>query len=249
VPSWVDLTTTDVERAKNFYANLFGWQWTANQMPPGGTYWMASLDGQSIAGLSAPPPGQSQSATPSMWNTYINVDNVDDTTARAQSAGAQVTVPPTTIGDSGRMAFIVDPAGAALGLWQAGTHTGAGLVNEPGSLIWNEVYAPDTAATVAFYSQVFGWQGEATPMDGGVSYTMFKLGDAMIGGTAPPMDQVAPRWQVWFGTADTQATAARAAELGATVLVPPTESQIGTFAFLVDPTGAPFSVITARQPS
>ncbi len=85
-------------------------------------------------------------------------------------------------------------------------------------------------------------------MPGGGSYTTFKLGDSVVGGTAPPQsDQEPPHWRVWFGTADADATTTRATELGATVLVPATDSPIGKFAFFRDPTGATFSVITASQ--
>lgn len=249
VPSWVDLTTTDAEAAKNFYGKLFGWEWEASDMPQGGTYWTATLGGRRTAGLSAQQPAMANQGIPSTWNTYINVDSVDDTTAKAVAAGGEVIMPPVDIGDTGRMSVVKDPAGAAIGMWQAGTHKGAGIVNEPGAIIWNEVYAPDTDAIVAFYHEVFGWETGTIPMGDGASYTTFKVGGADIGGTAPPSMGQAPHWQVWFGTADPDATAARAAELGAKVLVPPTDSAIGKFAFLLDPTGAAFSVITANQPA
>ena len=89
-------------------------------------------------------------------------------------------MPPMDVVDWGRMAFLKDPGGAAIGLWQAGKHTGAGLVNEPGAFIWDEVLAPDTQAVVAFYGSVFGWTTEPMPIPGGGSYTMFKLGDAKL---------------------------------------------------------------------
>jgi len=249
VPAWVDLSTTDVEVAKNFYATLFGWQWTATDSPQG-TYWMATLKGELVAGLSGQPPQMAAQGVPSMWNTYVNVDNVDAATARAQAAGAQVAMPPMDVGEAGRMVFVIDPSGAPIGMWQAGAHKGAGLVNEPGALIWNEVYAPDTKATAAFYNQVFGWDTGAMPFGDGQVYTTFKVGDAVVGGTAPPApNQLPPHWQVWFGTADTDATAARATALGASVDVPPTDSPQGKIAFLRDPTGASFSIITASEAS
>jgi predicted enzyme related to lactoylglutathione lyase len=249
VPAWVDLSTSDVEAAKTFYAKLFGWQWTAADMPTG-TYWMATLQGELVAGLSAQQPDMAAQGVSSTWNTYVNVDNVDDATARAQAAGGQVLMQPIDIADTGRMSFISDPSGAPIGMWQAGTHKGAGLVNEPGALIWNEVYAPDTQATVAFYHQVFGWGTGGLPFGEGSTYTTFKVGDAIVGGTAPPAPhQLPPHWQVWFGTADADATAATAIAQGASIDIPPTDSPMGKIAFIRDPTGAVFSVITADQAS
>jgi uncharacterized protein len=84
VPAWTDLSTTDVQAAKDFYAALFGWQWTQMDAPgDGGAYWMASLQDALIAGLSQ----QQQPGAPSVWNTYINVDSADQATARATAAG------------------------------------------------------------------------------------------------------------------------------------------------------------------
>jgi uncharacterized protein len=248
VPSWVDLTAIDVEAAKRFYGGLFAWDWTASNVPGAGAYWTARLHGQAIAGVAPQASAPSGRTNPSRWNTYINVDSLDGTLSRATGAGCEVIVAATDIGDTGRMAIVKDPSGAAIGMWQAGTFKGAGLVNDPGTMVWNEVYAPDTDVIVAFYRQVFGWDTSAIPMPGGGGYTTFKVGDATIGGTAPPSPgQEPPHWQVWFGTVDTDATAARAAELGATVLEKPTESPAGKFAFLRDPSGADFSIITAGQ--
>lgn len=41
--------------------------------------------------------------------------------------------------EAGRMAVVIDPTGAAVGLWQAKAHIGATRVNESGAVIWNEL--------------------------------------------------------------------------------------------------------------
>lgn len=247
VPCWVDLLATDLDAAKDFYAGLFGWEWVGVEMPRG-TYWMGTISGETVAGLAAQTPQLVAQGIPSTWNTYISVKSANDTTAKAQAAGATVIQGPMDIPDAGRMAFIADPVGAAFGIWQAGEHKGAGFVKEHGTLIWSEVYAADTEAAVAFYGEVFGWERGSMPMPGGGSYTTFKLGDELVGGTmSPPMEQVPLHWHVWFGSNDTEATVATAAELGATVLVEPTETPAGTIASLHDPVGAAFSVITLTQ--
>ena len=60
--------------------------------------------------------------------------------------------------DSGRMAFIVDPTGAQLGLWQPKNHIGAGIVNTVGAMCWNELLTRDAQTAKAFYSAIFGWE-------------------------------------------------------------------------------------------
>lgn len=71
-----------------------------------------------------------------MWSTYLNVDNADEAIAKVTEAGGTVVMPAMDVMDSGRMAFVADPTGAVFGLWEAGTHTGAQLVNEHGSFGW-----------------------------------------------------------------------------------------------------------------
>ena len=210
---------------------------------------MATIDGKLIAGLGAQSREMMDQGVPPAWNTYINVDDIEATTTKAKAAGAQVLVEPMQIGVTGTMSYVMDPNGAAIGMWQPGEHRGAQLVNEHGALVWNEVYAPDTDATVAFYGAVFGWTTSEMTMPDGSPYTTFVNGEDVIGGTTkPPMEQVPPHWHVWFAGDDVKATAATAAELGATTLLPVTESPMGQIASFHDPTGAVFSVITAPQP-
>ncbi|MGI9658081.1 MAG: VOC family protein [Gaiellaceae bacterium] len=250
VPCWVDLAAADVEAAKKFYSGLFGWTWTSGEMPQGGTYWGAQLDGAGVAGLMALPPEVAAKDVPSTWNTYIGVANVDATTATAAGAGATVIVPPMDIPAAGRMSFIADPSGAAFGLFQGGEQRAERLVKEHGALVWSEVYAPDTEATVSFYTELFGWTEGSMEIPGGVTYTTFELDGEPVGGTMPPPnEEVPPHWHVWLASDDTEATTTKAAELGADVLVDPTDSPYGKIGSFRDPVGAVFSVIKPAKPS
>ena len=112
-PSWVDLATPDPEGAKIFYRNVFGWEY--QDLPTGqGDYTMVMKDGKAVAGLSAGPDD-----FPTVWSTYIAVDDCADCTERAVAAGASIMMPVMDVMDSGRMSFVVDPTGAAVGFWQA----------------------------------------------------------------------------------------------------------------------------------
>ncbi len=81
VPSWIDLSTTDLEGAKAFYGALFGWE--ADDVPTdqGMPYTMFRKNGRSVAGGGPMPPDMVEHGVPSMWNSYVNVDSVDDTLA------------------------------------------------------------------------------------------------------------------------------------------------------------------------
>ena len=247
-PNWVDLQTSDQAAAKAFYSGLFGWTYDDQPMPDGQVYSMAVLRGHQVAAIAPQPPEMAAAGAPPMWNTYLAVDSADEATAKVEAAGGKVGMTPFDIMDAGRMSFVIDPSGAPVALWQANQHIGATLVNEPGAISWNELVTTDPDVT-KFYSDVIGLTAETMDM-GGQPYTVFKAGEAMVGGSmAPQMPGVPNHWHVYFGTDDADATAAKATELGGSVIVPPFDTPVGRMAVLSDPQGAVFSLFQAPPPS
>ncbi len=242
-PSWVDLQTTDVAAAKAFYGGLFGWKFDDQPMPDGGAYSMALVGADNVAAISSQSPMQAEMNIPPMWNTYIAVDNVDDAVAKAGAAGGTILMPATDIPGAGRMAFVADPTGAAAGLWQASGHIGATLVNEPNTLVWNELTTTDNAKALPFYRAVAGIESAETKM-GDFEYTLLKIDGEDVGGaTSPQMDGVPNHWHVWFAVADAQSFAAAAAAAGGSLLAEPMDMPIGKVATIRDPQGAVFSIL------
>jgi predicted enzyme related to lactoylglutathione lyase len=244
VPMWVDLGTPDVDAAVRFYGDLFGW--TAGETSPEtGGYRVFTKNGKSVAAVS-PLMSPDQ---PVAWSTYICTGDADATVAAAREAGGTVVVEPMDVLDLGRMAFVIDPTGAAIGLWQPGKHQGAELVNEPGAFSWSELATRDVAAAKTFYNKVFGWTGESHDFGGG-SYTEFKLGDRSVGGMRemgpndPP--QVPPHWLVYFAVEDADASVAKVSQNGGQVFMPPMDIDPGRFSIVSDPHGALFAVIALR---
>ncbi|MFE9424086.1 VOC family protein [Kitasatospora sp. NPDC006697] len=238
VPCWVDLVTTEPERAIAFYRALFHWEYT-DTGEAGGHYRLASLRGSLVAGLSPEP-----TASRSQWITYLAAEDIDAVAARIRDGGGEVLLGPLDVLDQGRMAMAKDPAGALFGLWQAGAHGGSELVNEPGAFTWNENLSTDPRAARSFYFQVFGYEYDQVP---GLDYSVIKLHGGPIGGIGdqPAMiPQGTPSfWNTYFHVSDTDMTAARVAELGGQIAVPPTDSPNGRMAVLRDDTGAAFCVI------
>jgi uncharacterized protein len=243
-PSWVDLQTTDQSGAKQFYAALFGWSYDDEAMPQGGVYSMANLNGETVAAIAPMPPGVPEGMPP-MWSTYIAVDDADAAVEKVGPAGGQVMMPATDIGDAGRMAFVADPTGAVVGLWQAKQHIGATLVNESGALIWNELITDKPDAAMAFYEAVVGISTATMEMGPGQTYTLLKVNGEDVGGCmAPPMPDVPNHWHVYFAVDDADATAAKAAAEGGSITVEPFDiPSVGRSAVLADPQGAVFSVL------
>lgn len=240
-PSWVDLGSPDPAAAADFYSRLFGWT-VVDLGPEAGGYRMAYLHDRPVAGIGP----QQQPDSPPYWTTYISVSDIDATAKAVRAAGGQVHLEPMDVLDAGRMAVFADPTGAPFSAWQPRAHQGAGVVNEPGALCWNELATRDPAAARRFYPAVLGWA--ATEHDtGDVPYTVWTLRDREVAGMLP-MDErwptdLPPHWMAYFAVEDTDTAAVTAERLGGRVLVAPTDIPPGRFAVLGDPQGAVFSVL------
>lgn len=245
-PSWIDVGVPDIDAAIAFYGALFGWE-----IPPGdpdaGGYRIAHLGGKTVAGL-----GPQMSPGPPAWTTYVSTDDVDALATRIVAAGGSIVMEPMDVFDQGRMLLAFDDAGTFFGAWQPLAHRGAQVVNEPGSLAWNELTtrAPDQAK--AFYGAVFGWTPSDHPMGDRGSYTEWQLDGRSIGGMLPMGPEfpaeVPNHWLVYFSVADVEAAASKIGELGGNVQVPPFETPAGRAAVVVDPAGTRFAIIALTDP-
>ena len=110
----VELATTDLDKAKSFYTSLFNWQLQDMDMGGGMNYTMINV-GEGTGGgmMKHPVPG-----APSSWLAYALVDDVVAATAKAKSLGATVMRDITEVPNAGSFSIIIDPTGAAFGLWQ-----------------------------------------------------------------------------------------------------------------------------------
>jgi len=111
----VELHTSDLPKAREFYSKLFDWKLDDVPMPGGGTYTMINVGSGTGDGMMVDQaPG-----TPPPWLAYVGVDDIRASTRRARELGAKVAVDVMEIGEYGTMSVIVDPAGATLAMWQA----------------------------------------------------------------------------------------------------------------------------------
>ncbi len=239
-PIWVDLGTTDVAAAAAFYGELFGWTFQ-DMGPESGGYGMFRKDGQLVAGIGpATDPSRGTS-----WATYFQGD-ADEVTSRTAAGGGTVIAPPMDVMDQGRMAVCTDPGGAFFPVWQPGKHTGAELVNQPGSLTWTELLPGDADAARLFYPQVLGVGERTVSMGEGMAYTLLEAGGRSVAGMMaadPSWGPTPARWEVYFAVDDCDAVHARALELGGTSASAPQDSPAGRFAGIVDPQGGRFAIL------
>ncbi|SER34464.1 VOC family protein [Microlunatus flavus] len=249
-PCWVDLFTSDPERSQAFYAALLGWEF-ADQGEAYGGYTLATKDGQNVAGLMR---NSGDSGTPDTWSTYLATADVEASVARATEAGATVLAPPLAVGRLGSMAVLVDPAGAVVGLWQAGEHPGFGRFEEPGSVVWAETHSKSFGASRDFYARVAGWTYDVTADSDEFRYLTAQVDGRPVAGLMDSArflpDAVPSHWAVYLGVEDADAAQAVAEAHGATVLMGAEDTPFGRIADLVDPTGAPFKLhsATLRNP-
>lgn len=263
VACWIDTTQPDPEVAVAFYGDLFGWEFE-DVMPPEApaSYYIGRIRGGDVAAVRLQPEGGPQRAA---WRTYVWVEDADETANKVRAAKGTVLKEPYDVSGLGRMAVFADPAGAAFCVWQAKAHRGAAIVNEHGSLNFNDLNTRDLEGARSFYGAVFGW--ELLDMGAGSMWALPGYGDflerrnpgmreGMAGMGAPerfedvvasirllPEDQpdVPAHWGVTFAVDDADAIAARAAELGGRVVLPPLDAPWTRLTIISDPQGATFT--------
>ena len=252
-PGWVELSTSDEAGAIEFYTGLLGWADHSEPMPAeagGGAYHMAQIDGDNIGGISQQQPDEAAQGIPPHWTVYMAVDDLDATLTKVEPSGGRVLMPAMDVMDFGRMSFITDPTGAPLGLWQANQHPGFGRYGEPGAVTWTELMTTDAPAAQAFFERVLGVEAQQIDM-GGQPYTILRAGEAPneasgLMAKTEEMGNMPNVWAVYFEVEDTDATAAKARELGATILEEPTDIPPGRFSIIQDPQGAVFGIIKSN---
>ena len=112
---WSELMTRDVAAACSYYEALAGWSFSAVPMGED-TYHIASRNGQPVAGIMDMSKMPGMENVPPHWFTYIAVDDVDAAVAATRAAGGRVMKDVFEVPETGRIAIIADPTGAALGI-------------------------------------------------------------------------------------------------------------------------------------
>jgi uncharacterized protein len=244
-PIWVDVSSRDLDASRAFYSGLFGWEARVAPEPEAGGYTVFLKDGKMVGGLGPTfSPDQ-----PCLWATYLSTADAAATAQAVKDNGGQVLVGPMQVMDQGSMAVFVDPTGAHICVWQSGKNRGAELFNEPGSLIWNELYTRDMPTAKTFYEKVFGLESSENAMENGDTYTEFKIdGRTVAGGMDMHFlpDDVPPHWLVYLAVENVDDAAAKVQELGGKLLNPVMDIPIGRFAVVQDTQGAPFAIFQSK---
>jgi uncharacterized protein len=238
---WADLGTTDADAAKAFYTSVFGWEAEDAAVGEGGVYTTFRLGGRDIAALYEMGEEERSSLTPH-WSSYVAVEDVDALAPKVLELGGEVLAHPFDVMQSGRMTALRDPTGAALHLWQAREQVGAGRVNDPGCMVWNELATPDPARARDFFAELLGWTVE--PEESG--YGVIKAGGALNGGIRPPQDGEPTHWLVYFTAESMDDTLKTIKDAGGSVITGPMPTPVGRVAAVSDPQGAAFALFEGQ---
>ena len=246
-PCWIDLASSDVDRAQDFYGTVFGWTFDSAG-PEYGGYINAAKDGHPVAGLMANSP---ELQAPDGWNTYFHTADIDATASTLTAAGGSVFLAPMEVPAKGFMAMATDPSGAFFGLWQPLEHVGFEVIGEAGAPVWHELSTRDHRAAVDFYREVFGWRTEQISDTDEFRYTTAWFGDqqllGVMDGAAFLPDGVPSHWAVYLGAQDVDKTLQVIGDNGGAVLRPAQDTPYGRLASAADPTGAVFNLSSLQS--
>lgn len=241
-PNWIDLTTSDPERAQQFYGAVFGWTFETGG-PEYGGYITGSVDGHVVAGLMRNDP---QWNAPDAWTTYLHTADADATVASATAAGGGNCGGVMDIPAKGRMAMMTDPAGVFYGVWQPAGHEGFALFNEAGAPVYHQLTTRDYAGGLDFYRKVFGWSTEVVSDTDEFRYSTASFdGEALVGvmdGSVYLPEGVPGAWTTFFGAEDVDKTIEVIVANGGSVVRPAEDTPYGRLAAVTDPTGAGFNL-------
>lgn len=246
-PTWIDLTSSDVDRARDFYGIVFGWTFEAAG-PEYGGYINAAKDGHPVAGLMANNP---EWQAPDRWTIFFHTDDINATVSTLTAAGGLSCIAPMEVPAKGFMSLATDPSGAPFGCWQPLDHHGFEVIGEAGAPVWHQLTTRDYPAAVAFYREVFGWRTEHISDSDEFRYTTAWFGDeqllGVMDGSGLLPDDGPSTWSIFFGAEDVDKTLQTITDNGGAVLLAAEDTPYGRLASAADPTGAVFNLSSLRR--
>jgi uncharacterized protein len=246
-PCWVSLLADDPGAAQDFYGPLLGWSFGVLREQPH-DYVVAETQGVQVAGIGPLPPRGRFTAT---WTTFFGVVDVDAAVDRVRQRMGSVGLGPLSAA-GGRVALATDPDGAVFGLWE-GPVGPARKLSLPGAPTWAEL-STDAFAAALFYGDVLDWAShdpEHLDMAWEHERVVLRVDGREAAALRTADDRtdalpVRPHWHLSFAVDGLHRALVRALRLGAVLVSAPVSTPYGDTAELLDPEGAPFSLVSSR---
>lgn len=248
MPCWIELVTTDLDQAREFYAEVFGWRYESRQDSRSGEHTIALHDGFPVASLRAADDGKSR------WRLYLATADCEQAREQAEQHGAEVKIPESRVTGVGTKILLTGPSGAEFGLlkpeksWQFD-------VGLPGTLMWAELLTIKAQTADLFFQELFGYTAQQFGTENQLDYSVWYLGDeSVLARVSMLRDYIAegtrPHWLIYLGAdpeVGTDELVRNAVAANGRVRVDPYDATLGRVAVLRDPCGARFAVVDASQ--
>lgn len=234
---WVDLLTEDVQKARSFYNEVFGWNIIPSKEDP--LYFLIYQKIKPIGGMVAHEDRNKQ-AQESRWLITLSVEDVDKAAAFVKDKGGKVLDGPIDAEGRGRMALVTDPAGAPLILLRSSGGDPADVPAEDGEWLWNDLFTQNAQPAGDFYTELAGYDAEHIVTDKVYRYYVLKKGEQFRAGIVEiKMEGLKDNWVPYVKVPDIDRTVKKARMSGAELIYQGTDA-----ALLRDPTGAVFGIQT-----
>jgi predicted enzyme related to lactoylglutathione lyase len=223
---------------------LFSWE-AQEPSPEFGGYFMFTRNGVPVAGGMG---DMGDMKADNSWKIYLDTPDIASAVIATEKAGGQILAPAMPVADLGQQFVLLDPNGAPLGAWQAGTFPGFTVLGEHGSPSWFELLTHNFARAVDFYSSVFFWKINPISDTDEFRYSVMAnpSGEGELAGIGDASrllpEGVGDHWSVYWHVDDAEATVKAAKSLGGSVEDEISESPYGRLATLRDPSGASFKI-------
>jgi uncharacterized protein len=230
---WHELVTSDVDRARVFYSELFGWGFEpSNEGDP--RRGLLTANGAPVAGLAELP------AVAPQWIGYVSVDDVDRVVRAARETRGRVALPPAP-SDGGRCAVLLDPSGAPITVWGAPSPRDEAA---PGLFCWDELSVPDPESVIAFYDRVLGWSN--APMRSNPGTWVFRNGGRQVASLVRANGDSTAHWLTHVLVENLKESQGRAERLGGKIhIAEQPVPGVGRFSVIIDSVGARIALFEA----
>ena len=249
---WYELMSSDHAAAFTFYSHVLGWTKAQNEFASP-EYTIVNAGPFNVGGLMTLPAEACAAGAKPCWMAYLGVDDVEATIARITQSGGTLKRAPDDIPGVGRWAIVTDPHGAHMIVMKPVSNEPLPHVPDgtPGTVGWRELHAGDGTQAAQWYTEQFGWD-VVQEMDMGPMgiYRLFSTGSGQAeGGIMTKMPQApAPYWTFYFNVDGVDAAVERVNSAGGQVLMGPHQVPGGQWiAYIADPQGAMFGVLSARR--
>lgn len=231
---WRDLLTGEPELAKQFYGDLFGWDFEST-----GRITLIKVDQRAIGSIMEMPPTETRHAT--RWVASLGVVDIEKATQWTRLQGGKVHEGPRDMRDRGKVALVSDSLGAQIALVELGLEKSEqSLPAVMNDWLWDELWTRNTDKALEFYSGLYGFE----PDEIAPGYWILKSGNHWRGGIRELFDPaLEQRWVPVIRVVDVQEMSAQAEALGGRIVLAADQGEAGDkTALIADPGGALFMV-------